>query len=188
MKFKVTDLKKEITSLEKFVVTCFLDVPSRGLVTVYAEFCSSQAGFFELITSVDVKIEHDEQLYSNVYVCERLFKSYTPLRGGEYLQMVGEKKLHVIPKRCAIRRVAPPRTDRGACCHSIAFDSTPELQRAWGTWLFWVQPGRYTGFRDHLLRARFEFQVGDLRIENFYFCINQPRATVWTPRCVKFLP
>lgn len=174
MRFKVLDLENQIKSIEKFAVTSFLDVPSRGKVKVFVEVCSAQQGSFELITPAAINIEQDEQLYSNVHACERLFKSYAQIKGAEHVQMVGEKKLHVLPKRCAVRRVAPPKGERGAFCYSIEFDEVPPAQKTWGTWLYWEQPGKYVSLRDYLLRARFEFQVGNLRVENFYLYVHQP--------------
>lgn len=174
MKFKILDIENEIKVIEKFVVTCFLDHPSRGEVTIFAEVCLSQQGSFELITPSEIILKQDEQLYTDVHACESLFKSYTHLRGGEHIQMVGEKKLHVIPKHCAVQKVAAPRTERKACCYSILFDASPSTGRSWGTWLTWVQSAKYTGFRDHILRSNFEFQVGNIRIENFYLYVHQP--------------
>jgi hypothetical protein len=175
MKFKVLDLENEITSLDKFVVTCFLDVPTRGMSTTYIEVCSSQEGAFELLTPQEITIQQDERFYFDVKTCARMFKAYKHVKGGgEHLQTVGVKQLHVIPRKCEIRKVAPPRSDPTSSCYSIGFDIKPLENRSWGTWLYWVQSAEYDGIRDPLSRVYFEFRVGNIRVENFYFFITQP--------------
>jgi len=177
MRFRVVDLENQVTLIEKFVVTCFINVPTPGMFTTFVEVCASQEGSFELVTPTIVSVESDEQLYMDEKSCRRLFRDFMHVKGGnrgEHVQTVGTKRLDVIPKKCNIQMVAPPRDEPTACCHSIGFDTKAPEGKCWGTWIFWEQPMQSRGIRNHTSHFHFEFRAGTITIENFYFFILLP--------------
>lgn len=108
-------------------------------------------------------------------VCAKLFSKYKHLGGGVHEQEFGGNTLTIVPIKCAIHKVAPPRGHlEGYDAHKISFTDTPPKDRSWGTWIKWSQSSRVTVDGNTKTPVQIEIKAENITIKNLYFFIVQP--------------
>ena len=168
MDILVSGEDRQLVTLEKFVVTVFLDVPKPGECTTFAEICTTSRDPFKLIIPSTVPPQSQPDLYLDSTTCERLFSGYSLLdeSTGLHRQRVGELILKVHPTKVKLTPVATntPLSERKA--FRVAFPQVQQSNLCYGTWLSWIQTTPYSASRQNS-HFRFRFRADSLTVKAF---------------------
>jgi hypothetical protein len=164
------------STVKKFVITVFADVPRAGTITCYAEVCAASSEPFVLLLPVGAVVKSRHDLYSDSETCTRFLSEYELIDRvtGRHRQRVGDEILDVTPSRASISMVAPPEGHTDVTAFLVTFPAQSANASFHGTWLVWSHSVSMRLSNSPTARYQVALKAETAKLDHFYLFLVLP--------------
>mgnify|MGYP006287826131 FL=1 len=136
-------LDDQISTMDKFCLYVFIDLPTPKVTTIYLEICSTSCDAFKIEAPILNEINEEDRFYFDFESCSHCISNYKLIDSvtGEHFQNIGEKekRIRVVPCNFNIDDVQPHINNKNYISKQINFVKQNSRGNCRGGWLSWTQ-------------------------------------------------